>query len=108
MDRRKYHGRRRAQLHRLGALKSDIELHVSKERDGSISAYVEPGRLTMHVARFCEYGHKLIVHGKSAGSVPAHSFIRNSVESSESTALAAIEETIAEEINKAAAVQGAR
>jgi Bacteriophage HK97-gp10, putative tail-component len=97
-----------------GALKSDIELHITKESDGSISAYVEPGKLTMHAARWVEYGHKMVTGGRLAkggshvGNVPAHPFIRNSFESSESAALAAIEETIAEEINKAAAVLGAR
>jgi Bacteriophage HK97-gp10, putative tail-component len=97
-----------------GALKSDIELHVSKEQDGSISAYVEPGRLTMHAARWTEYGHEMVTHGKQVGKfvqvakfVPAHPFIRPAFDLSEAAALAAVEETIADEINKAAA-QGAR
>jgi hypothetical protein len=97
-----------------GALKSDIELHVAKEQDGSISAYVEPGRLTMAAARWTEYGHELVLGGRkgkggiSKGHVPAHPFIRPAFDSSEAAAQAAIEETIAEEINKAAAVLGAR
>jgi HK97 gp10 family phage protein len=91
-----------------GALKSDIELHVSKERDGSVSAYVEPGKLTMRVARWVEYGHKLVRGGKVVGDVPAHPFIRPAYEASEAAAQAAIEEQMGEEINQAAAVLGAR
>jgi hypothetical protein len=55
-----------------------------------------------------EYGHELVARGRHLGRVEAKPFIRNSFDSSENAALAAIEETIAEEINKAAATLGAR
>lgn len=98
----------------VGALKSDIELHVTKERDGSISAYVEPGRLTRHAALWVEYGHKLVRGGRlkgggaHVGEVPAHPFIRPAADASEAAALTAIEETLGNEINEAAAAHGAR
>lgn len=95
-----------------GALKSDIELHVSKEQDGSISAYVEPGRLTKHVALWLEVGHNMVPPGKKRTRVEAindgEGFVRRSFEMSEAAAVAAIEETIATEIDEAAVVYGAR
>lgn len=50
-----------------GALKSDIELHVVKEQDGSISAYIEPGRLTRAACRWTEYGHELVLGTQRQG-----------------------------------------
>jgi hypothetical protein len=35
-----------------GALKADILLSVVKESDGSITAIIRPGKLTLHVARW--------------------------------------------------------
>jgi Bacteriophage HK97-gp10, putative tail-component len=95
-----------------GALKNDIEVHVAKESDGSISAYIAPGKLTRHVARFVEYGHRLVRGGRSrrgagilgqgfsgsgsvVGQVPAHPFIRPAFEGSEVAAQDAIAMDIA-------------
>jgi HK97 gp10 family phage protein len=96
-----------------GALKSDIELHVVKERDGSISAIIAPGKQTSHQARWVEYGHKLVRGGRltnwgkpgkgqEVGFVEAHPFIRPAFEASEAAALAAAEESVAVEITKEA------
>jgi hypothetical protein len=94
-----------------GAVKSDIELHVTKEQDGSISSYIEPGRLTKHVVRWLEFGHQMVPAGKKRTRVDAINdgagFVRVSFESSEAEAIAAIEDTIATEINLAAAEEGA-
>jgi hypothetical protein len=90
-----------------GALKNDIELHVAKEKDGSISAYIEPGSRTMAAARWCEYGHRLVRGGSSrrgagmlgqgysgpgkvVGFVEAKPFIRPAWEASEAAAQDAI------------------
>ena len=35
-----------------------------KEQDGSISAYIEPGRLTRAACRWTEYGHELVLGGR--------------------------------------------
>ena len=91
-----------------GALKADIELHVVKERDGSVSAYIEPGRYTRHAARWVEYGHRLVRGGRlkkggaHIGDVPAYPFIRPAFEASEGAALAAAEESVALELSKEA------
>src|ERR1700761_1656564 len=84
----------------VGALKNDIEVHVIKEQDGSISALIAPGKLTQHVARWVEYGHEMVVggrkgKGKSVGRVEAHPFIRPAFEASESAAQDAIAMSIA-------------
>ncbi len=96
-----------------GALKADIELHVSKERDGSFSAYIEPGKYTRHVAAWVEYGHRLVAGGRLfnfrkrgkgqiTGEVPAHPFIRSAYEATEAAALAATEESIGIEMEREA------
>ncbi len=95
-----------------GALKSDITLKVVKEPDGSISAIIAPGARSRHVAKFVEYGHRLVKGGKSrkrggtlgqsyvgsggvVGEVPAHPFIRPAFERSEPAAQDAIAMDIA-------------
>lgn len=91
-----------------GALKADIELHVAKERDGSISAYIEPGKYTIYAARLVEYGHEMIVGGRknkggvSKGQVPPHPFFRPAYEESVDAAMTAAEETLGAEIQKEA------
>ena len=96
----------------VGALKNDIIVKVRKEPDGSISAYIEPGSKTLHIARLVEYGHRLVRGGRSSqrggilgqsyvgpgrvvGEVPAHPFIRPAFEASEEAAQDAIAMDIA-------------
>lgn len=95
-----------------GALKNDIEVKVRKEPDGSISAYIEPGKYSRAVAGWVEYGHRQIHGGPSRqgggilrqgyrGSgqflvdVPAHPFIRPAFDASEAAAQDAIAMDIA-------------
>jgi hypothetical protein len=95
-----------------GAVKSDILLNVVKEPDASISAIVRPGKLTLHVVRWLEYGHELIVGGRKGkggvnkGRVEAinagQGFVRVSFEGSEAEAVAAIEKVLAAALTQAA------
>jgi hypothetical protein len=48
-----------------GALKSDIELVFGISDEGLPSAIVKPGKYTKHVARWLEYGHRLVRGGYS-------------------------------------------
>lgn len=83
-----------------GALKSDVELHVVKESDGSFSAVIGFGKYTRYAAYLVEYGHELVVGGRkgkggtSIGMVPAHPFFRPAFEGSEQGAMMVTEEAI--------------
>lgn len=97
----------------VGALRGDIELRVSQAQDGSVSAFIGPGKYTAHVARWVEYGHeqsggeKRLIGGKLEGKfVPAHPFIRPAFELSQGEALAATEIAVSAEIAKEAARLG--
>jgi HK97 gp10 family phage protein len=108
-----------------GALKHDIITRVSKQKDGEFTVTIGPDKLTAHVARWVEYGHRQVVGGRSAlqadgtttgpgkqvyvrpgqstigtGSVPAHSFIRLAWEAVHTEATEAIVTTLVNEINK--------
>jgi hypothetical protein len=92
-----------------GALKSDIQLTVTKDKEtGSIAAYIEPGRYTKFVGTMVEYGHEIAKggrlgkggKGRAIGRVPAHPFVRPGMDLSENAAIEAIEQTIATEILK--------
>jgi hypothetical protein len=48
-----------------GALKGDIELHFGISEDHLPAAIVKPGKYTAHVARWLEYGHRLVRGGYS-------------------------------------------
>jgi HK97 gp10 family phage protein len=87
-----------------GALKSDIELHVAKEEDGSFSAYIEPGKYTKPAARWVEYGHVEKRGKKEVGHVPAHPFFRRGFEESVGQA----ETTTLETFNKEIAAEAAK
>lgn len=84
-----------------GALKSDIEMSVRK-RDNLRFALIQPGKLTYHVVRWVEYGHRLVKggyssrkrgkmqgHGRQVGDVPAHPFIRPAFEAAAAPAVQA-------------------
>jgi Bacteriophage HK97-gp10, putative tail-component len=95
-----------------GALKSDIKLTVRRDRDdNSLTATIRPGKYSAPVAYWLEYGHQIVRGGRYRGAkgkgqvighVPAHPFIRVAHDETEGAALAAVEETIATEINKLA------
>lgn len=99
-----------------GALANDIVIHVKRSDQGHIAAIVGPDKMTAHVARWVEYGHRLVRGGKSylnkrtgktrgpgsqVGSVEEHPFIRPAFEASREAVTAAITTTLATEIEKA-------
>jgi HK97 gp10 family phage protein len=75
-----------------GALAADVILRVTQE-GGQLFAVIEFGGLTYYVARWVEYGHRLVKggyssmkrgklqgHGHQIGNVEAHPFIRPAFE----------------------------
>jgi HK97 gp10 family phage protein len=98
-----------------GALKSDFVIKVAKGSDGVMRANVGPGKLTAHVARWIEYGHRLVRGGKSRlkkyglvsgpgkqiGEVPADPFIRTAFEESRAQVESTVRNTFKREITSA-------
>jgi HK97 gp10 family phage protein len=99
-----------------GALKSDIRI-ASIDDDGDPGALIGPGTKTEHVARWVEYGHRMVsggqshilADGKAHGpgkaaekDVPGYPFLRPAFEGSEAAALDAVSVTLEEELEKAA------
>jgi HK97 gp10 family phage protein len=91
-----------------GALKGDIGVRMHSE-DGEQYAYIGPGKLTRHVARWVELGHRDVHGGYSHGAdegkfrgpgvageedVQAYPFIRPAYEASEEAALAEVAATL--------------
>lgn len=88
-----------------GALKADIRTTQGRTEEGEVAAFAGPGHETAHVARFVEYGHRMVHGGQSkvvdgegrtrgAGvaseiDVPAHPFLRPAFEASVTEAAAA-------------------
>jgi HK97 gp10 family phage protein len=95
-----------------GALKSDIVTRMTKDKGGALSAIVGPAKLTAHVARWVEYGHR-IVHGAKLrkggshiGNVPAHPFIRPAYEATRQEVVTTICTTLASELEKSSKQKG--
>jgi HK97 gp10 family phage protein len=103
-----------------GALKSDIIVRLVKDAQGAYSAIIGPGKLTAHVARWVEYGHRLIRggrnrvfadgkirgNGKHVGEVPAYPFIRPAYEASRQAVITTICTTLATELENASKTKG--
>lgn len=91
-----------------GTLQSDITVTVAKDRNqqDSFSAWIEPGRESYHVCVFVEWGHRLVKGKKQIGDVAAHPYWRPAFDSNQDLAFNAVAETIAAEVNKAAAERG--
>jgi HK97 gp10 family phage protein len=103
-----------------GALKADIIVHTTKDEQGAISAIVGPGKLTAHVARWVEYGHRMIRGGRSRllpngktrgpgkqiGFVDAHPFIRPAYEATRQEVISTICTTLTTELEKAGNTKG--
>jgi HK97 gp10 family phage protein len=103
-----------------GALKNDIVIKIRRDDHGGMSATVGPDKFTAHVARWVEYGHRLVrggvsrllANGKTKGpgkevdQVPEHPFIRPAWEASREAVTTAITTTLASEIEQAAARKG--
>jgi hypothetical protein len=101
-----------------GALRRDIELRFGFDPQGLPAAIIEPGRYTRHVARWVEYGHRLVRGGYSKidrggnvrgpgkvlnrANVPAYPFIRPGYESARAAAVAAFVVSLRAGIEKAA------
>jgi HK97 gp10 family phage protein len=96
-----------------GALKSDV---IIQKVPKSAEYAVRFGRLTAHVAKWVDEGHRLVVGGRSKlnkktgqstgngreiGTVPAHPFFREAFETASSEAEKAIETTLTEAVNRA-------
>jgi len=95
-----------------GALKSDIEVHVTKDKEtNSFAVYIGSGKYTKFVATLQEYGHNMVSggrlfnwrkrgKGRHLGFVPARPFVRPAWDESQDAAIEAIEESIATDILK--------
>jgi HK97 gp10 family phage protein len=86
-----------------GSLKDDLRVRIGRvDKDGFITAEIGPSAKTSHVARWVEWGHrmvkggysKLLASGKTRGpghalkeDVPPHPFIRPGFEASQGEAL---------------------
>ena len=100
----------------VGALKQDIEIHRGKDDQGAPAVIIGPGKYTAHVARWVEYGHRLVRGGyskvlkngktrgpgKEVSQVPAHPFIRPAYEAVRDTAVDVTVLTLADSITKEA------
>jgi len=104
-----------------GAMKADITLKTTKDKqDGSISAIIEPGWATLHVARWVEWGHrqvrggryrllpngKTLGHGHVIGEVDEHPFIRQAYEATRTEVTNVICTTLATEIERISKTKG--
>jgi HK97 gp10 family phage protein len=99
-----------------GALAADITLEVKQaSTTGQQYAVVQPGRLTRHVARWVEYGHRIVrggqlkflANGKTRGrggysgeNVPAHPFIRPAFEATQASVVKTFAEKFIEALKK--------
>jgi hypothetical protein len=92
-----------------GVLKNDIELHFGITEEGLPAAIVKPGKYTAHVARWVEYGHRLVRggyskllpggrstrgRGQEVGAVQPYPFIRPAFETARAPAVQATVESL--------------
>jgi HK97 gp10 family phage protein len=103
-----------------GALKNDIVIKIRRDNNGGMNAIVGPDKFTAHVARWVEYGHRLVRGGRSrllangkargpgsqTGEVAEHPFIRPAWEASREAVTNAITTTLVAEVEAAAATKG--
>jgi HK97 gp10 family phage protein len=99
-----------------GALANDIVVKIKRSDQGFLYAVVGPDKYTAHVARWVEYGHRLVRGGRSrllkngktggpgsqVGTVPEHPFIRPAFESTRQEVVDVMCQTLADEISLAA------
>lgn len=100
-----------------GAVKEDIKVRMpAKENQFEATALIGPGKTTSHVARWVEYGHRMVTGGQSKvlpsgkirGSgkvaekdVPAYPFLRPAFEESVAAAQEAEVASLREDLSKA-------
>jgi len=103
-----------------GALKRDIEIAFGITDEGLPAAIIKPGRYTIHVARWLEYGHRLVRGGysKVVGNrtrgpgkaaeedVPAYPFIRPAFETARALATTTAVESLKSKLPFAAGEGG--
>ncbi len=97
-----------------GELKGDIKVYTSAAK-GEVAATIGPGGKTAHVARWIEYGHrmvtggqsKVLANGKTRGKgkvssvdVPAYPFLRPAFESSVEGAQSAMVDSYRQDLAK--------
>lgn len=83
-----------------GTLRDDIKVRERLDKDGFAVATIGPGKRTGYVARFVEYGHRLVKgkRGQEIGHVAAQPFLRPAFERSAEDAIEKFKETMREEI----------
>jgi HK97 gp10 family phage protein len=94
-----------------GSLKRGLRISVKKVRDGFIDSLIGPNGNVAYVARWVEYGHRLVKGGQShitargvvgrgavIGHVPAYPFLRPAFDGSWQAALAAFSSKLAERL----------
>lgn len=90
---------------RPGAMRRDIRVTETMDRDGFAVATIGPGKKTQHVALWVEYGHALTKgprrRGHVVGNVAPHPFLRPAFEASQREAIEAFRRTMDEAIQKA-------
>lgn len=101
----------------IGALARDIVIRSQKDSSDQASALVTFGKATAHVARWVEYGHRLVRGGQAkfdksgrhirgagrhVGDVPPHPFIRPAFEESRQRVVEAIVDGVRTRIERAA------
>lgn len=86
-----------------GELRDDIKTRERLDKDGFAVAHIGPGKKTGHVARWVEYGHRIVKGRKGAelGQVPAYPFLRPAFERSEAEAIEKFKSKLREEITGA-------
>jgi HK97 gp10 family phage protein len=81
-----------------GALRADITVQVqTSSNEVAGVAKIGPSPKTDHVARWVEFGHRMVTHRpgqRQIGQVPAHPFMRPAFDSSRDEAVAAFGDTL--------------
>jgi len=81
-----------------GELKRDIKARTRMDKDGFAVSHIGPSRKTGYVARFLEYGHRLLKGKNVIGEVRPHPFLRAAFEASEAEAIDVFKSTLRDEI----------
>lgn len=90
-----------------GALKSDIDVGLQMTDEGG-HAFIGPGPKTGYVARFVEFGHRLVTGSRAhkqrdqkvVGHVPAHPFMRPAADAAAQATLDRFAEQLTEDLER--------
>ncbi len=97
-----------------GEMKADIRVAMGRvDQEGFITAAIGPTKRTRHVARWVEYGHRLVKGGyssfkrgklqgvgKQIGDVPEHPFLRPAYETSWQQSIAVFAESLKKRLGR--------